>query len=432
MGFQRPLHLILRFRIGADHAAKQGTRSSLGSLLMNISQPGILAPVPSHARYLEFAAVADRDPVSVLRDLAARRGAESSVIGLGAGLVQGLGHAIEGLRPFPALSGPGCEVLSTQADLWCWVGGVDRGQIIHEARTLVQVLRPAFRCDRVVDGFKYDRGLDLAGYEDGTENPVGDAATAAAIVQGTGPVLDGSSFVAVQQWVHDLDHFNAMPQGERDDIIGRRLNDNEELEEAPISAHVKRTAQESFDPEAFVVRRSMPRGGRGGRGLDVRRLRQIPGRLRGAAPADERTGGQGDRRPLPFHPPGLRKLFLVTADFEWTLDSRRLGHLTTMSKNKDVYNATIKLFGSAPEPAFESPGRLKALWGREWGCDNDVGQLRAVLMHRPGDEFNVIDPAKRIEENGSFGDALTVQLGGPTRWANAAGQRGGPTRREGP
>ncbi|MEL0028198.1 MAG: peroxidase, partial [Perlucidibaca sp.] len=33
---------------------------------------------------------------------------------------------------------------------------------------------------------------------------------------------------------------------------------NEELEDAPDSAHVKRTAQEDFDPEAFVLRRSMP------------------------------------------------------------------------------------------------------------------------------------------------------------------------------
>lgn len=40
--------------------------------------------------------------------------------------------------------------------------------------------------------------------------------------------------------------------------MGRRLADNEEIEDAPISAHVKRTAQEGFSPEAFVVRRSAP------------------------------------------------------------------------------------------------------------------------------------------------------------------------------
>lgn len=49
-----------------------------------------------------------------------------------------------------------------------------------------------------------------------------------------------------------------MQPEERDHCIGRRRSDNEELDDAPESAHVKRTAQESFDPEAFVVRRSMP------------------------------------------------------------------------------------------------------------------------------------------------------------------------------
>jgi N-dimethylarginine dimethylaminohydrolase len=69
-----------------------------------------------------------------------------------------------------------------------------------------------------------------------------------------------------------------------------------------------------------------------------------------------------------------------------------------------TYNATIKLFGSEWEPAFESEEKLTRLWGRRWGCDNDVGQIRAVLVHRPGHEFDVIDPSKRIEAIGSYGD----------------------------
>ena len=75
-----------------------------------------------------------------------------------------------------------------------------------------------------------------------------------------------------------------------------------------------------------------------------------------------------------------------------------------MAKDKNMYSATIRLFGSEPEPAFEDPGRMERVWGRNWGCDNDVGQLRVVLMHRPGEEFNVIDRSRRIEEIGSFGD----------------------------
>ena len=72
--------------------------------------------------------------------------------------------------------------------------------------------------------------------------------------------------------------------------------------------------------------------------------------------------------------------------------------------SKYIYNMTMKMFGSQAEPAFETRGELEASWGREWGCDNDVGDLRLVMMHRPGPEFDVIDPAKRIESIGSFGD----------------------------
>ncbi len=73
-------------------------------------------------------------------------------------------------------------------------------------------------------------------------------------------------------------------------------------------------------------------------------------------------------------------------------------------KKRDLYSATIKYFGSEPEPAFEAPERLSALWGRNWGCDNDVGTLRSVLMHRPGDEFSIIDRNKTIAETGTYGD----------------------------
>jgi len=70
----------------------------------------------------------------------------------------------------------------------------------------------------------------------------------------------------------------------------------------------------------------------------------------------------------------------------------------------NIYALTVKMFGSVPEPAFETTGELERYWGREWGCDNDVGQIRSILVHRPGNEFNIIDPDKRIESIGSFGD----------------------------
>jgi putative iron-dependent peroxidase len=50
--------------------------------------------------------------------------------------------------------------------------------------------------------------------------------------------------------------------------MGRRVSDNQEIADAPPSAHVKRAAQENYDPPAFMVRRSMPWVTAGAHGLE--------------------------------------------------------------------------------------------------------------------------------------------------------------------
>lgn len=225
---------------------------------MTAAQPGVLAPIPRHARYLTFALKQDAQPRDSLRALAARADGQACVVGLGAVLLFAMQEEIEGLRPFPHHKGEGFEIPSTPAALWCWLRGEDRGEIVLRARSLGRILAPAFEPVGAIDAFRYGRGLDLTGYEDGTENPRGQKAIETALVTGRGAGLDGSSFVAVQQWIHDLDRFEAMASQDQDKAIGRRRRDNKELGGAPASAHVKRTAQESFSPEAFVLRRSMP------------------------------------------------------------------------------------------------------------------------------------------------------------------------------
>ena len=81
--------------------------------------------------------------------------------------------------------------------------------------------------------------------------------------------------------------------------------------------------------------------------------------------------------------------------------------MTSSADATHIYHQTMKMFGAVPEPAFEVRDELERVWGRAWGCDNDVGQLRVVLMHRPGDELKIVDPSKRIEAIGSFGDLAT-------------------------
>ena len=225
---------------------------------MNDAQPGILAPIPPHARYLTFALKQGARPRAELKALAAMADGKACVVGIGALLAFALQKEIEGLRPFPHYKGEGAEVPSTPAALWCWLRGEDRGEILHRARAIEKMLAPAFEVAGSIDAFKYGRGLDLSGYEDGTENPKGKKAVAAAIASDKRAGLGGASFVAVQQWVHDLERFASLPQKQQDNAIGRRKKDNKELDSAPASAHVKRTAQESFTPEAFVLRRSMP------------------------------------------------------------------------------------------------------------------------------------------------------------------------------
>lgn len=225
---------------------------------MNTTQAGILAEETKLARYLTFTIDDQENVQTALKTLANTVDTETTVVGLGESLVSLLDKQVSGLHTLPAQTSQGIELPSTPAALWCWLRGNDRGELFHRSREIEALLAPAFILNDAVDSFQYDANRDLSGYEDGTENPTGEEAVEAAIVQGMGKGLNGSSFVAVQQWLHDFENFHAMSTNEQDDAIGRHISDNEEFDEAPESAHVKRAAQESFDPEAFILRRSMP------------------------------------------------------------------------------------------------------------------------------------------------------------------------------
>lgn len=232
---------------------------------MGTCQSAVLESVPAAGRYVFFS-LAGSDGVRLrqcLMRLSSFAGSSNMLVGLGADLVQVLGEQVPGLKNYEALEGAGVTVASTPAALLCWLRGIDMGDLVLQTRLVKQALSPALQLGKVVDAFRHGQGpnghgRDLTGYEDGTENPQGTEAVEAALVQGAGPGLDGGSFMAVQQWLHDLNAFEAMTPLAQDHMVGRRRVDNEELDDAPESAHIKRTAQESFEPEAFVLRRSMP------------------------------------------------------------------------------------------------------------------------------------------------------------------------------
>lgn len=228
-----------------------------------LAQAGILAPTPRVGRYLFFTLAQGGEARAALQRLQPLVDGSSVVMGLGPDTVQALGASVPGLRAFPQWDSAAVALPSTPTALWCWLRGDDAGDLVLATRALARAATPAFALTQVVEGFRHGQGpnghgRDLTGYEDGTENPSDAEAEAAALVADGGAGLTGGSFAALQQWEHDFDAFERMTTTQQDDMIGRRRSDNEELDDAPESAHVKRTAQESFTPEAFVLRRSMP------------------------------------------------------------------------------------------------------------------------------------------------------------------------------
>ena len=221
---------------------------------MHTGQPAIFLDIPARSRYLTFVIKKPDELKNVLTSLSHMVDGTNVVMGIGIKVATTMQKEVPGLQLFPELSKAPVPITATVGDLWFWLRGDDLGELLHRGRAIEVIARPAFELVNAVDGFKYGNGLDLTGYEDGTENPKGEL----ALMSGESNKMDGSSFVAVQQWLHDLNHFEELPEQQQDHVFGRSKSTNEELVDAPESAHVKRVEQEDFDPPAFVIRRSTP------------------------------------------------------------------------------------------------------------------------------------------------------------------------------
>ncbi len=224
-------------------------------MLSQLAQPAVLAALPPCGRSLVFRLKPAIDSRVVMARLAQDYRIDWGAVGIGKTLAAALGHPIPGLQDFPAADTPAGRIPTTQGELWFMLRGLDRAVVFDRSEQIRLLLEPAFTLKDAIDTFAYG-GRDLTGYVDGTENPKGRKRTSVALVAAGD--LAGSSFVAVQRWVHDFAAFHRHSAAEKDDMIGRTLATDEELENAPDSAHVKRSAQENFDPEAFMYRRSMP------------------------------------------------------------------------------------------------------------------------------------------------------------------------------
>jgi porphyrinogen peroxidase len=167
------------------------------------------------------------------------------------------------LHPFREVVGAEHRAVSTPGDLLFHIRAAQLYPCFELASQIMDRLGGAVTVRDEVHGFKYFDVRDLLGFVDGTENPVGPAASAAVLVGEEDPEFVGGSYVIVQKYLHDLRAWNALPVEAQEKVIGRTKLSNIELDDAvkPDNSHVALTTITDPDgTERQILRDNMPFG----------------------------------------------------------------------------------------------------------------------------------------------------------------------------
>ena len=167
------------------------------------------------------------------------------------------------LHPFRELAGARHRAVSTPGDLLFHIRPRQLYPCFELASQIMDQLIDAVTVRDEVHGFTYFDMRDLLGFVDGTENPVGPAASAAVLIDDEDPEVRGGSYVIVQKYLHDLRAWNALPVEDQEKVIGRTKLSNIELDDAvkPDNSHVALTTITDPDgTERQILRDNMPFG----------------------------------------------------------------------------------------------------------------------------------------------------------------------------
>jgi putative iron-dependent peroxidase len=187
----------------------------------------------------------------------------SCVVGIGSELWDRMldGPRPAGLHVLAEIVGARHTAVSTPGDLLFHIRAQRMDLCFELAGQLVKRLAGRANVVDEVHGFAYFDERDLLGFVDGTENPSGPAAVAAAIIGDEDPDFAGGSYVIVQKYVHDLDTWNALPVEEQERVVGRTKLDDIELADKPTNSHVAlNTITDASGEERQIVRDNMPFG----------------------------------------------------------------------------------------------------------------------------------------------------------------------------
>ncbi len=167
------------------------------------------------------------------------------------------------LHPFRELAGGRHRAVSTQGDLLFHIRARQMDLCFELAAQIMDRLAGSVAVADEVHGFRYFDERDLLGFVDGTENPAGQAARAAALVGAGDPAFAGGSYVIVQKYVHDMRAWNALPTEEQEKVIGRTKLSDIELPDVvkPANSHVALNTITGPDgTERQIVRENMAFG----------------------------------------------------------------------------------------------------------------------------------------------------------------------------
>jgi putative iron-dependent peroxidase len=184
----------------------------------------------------------------------------------------------------------GYTMPATQHDLWIWVAAYAYDTVFDATRSLIATLAPIAHLAAEIVGWTYKEGRDLTGFIDGSENPSLAEAPEVVLIPDGSPGA-GGSIVLVQQWLHDVAAFDALPIEEQEKVIGRTKATSTELDEEIRGAqsHVSRTVIEVDGIEQHIFRRNVPFGTASSHGTmfigfsrDQHRLARMLARMAGA------------------------------------------------------------------------------------------------------------------------------------------------------
>ena len=168
------------------------------------------------------------------------------------------------LHPFVALDGPQHRAPSTPGDILLHLRGQHLDVCYDFAANILTRLGGAVKVVDEVHGFRYYDRRDLLGFVDGTENPEGSEAVAAALVDAErDPEFVGGSYVIVQKYLHDMSSWNTLSDQEQALVIGRTKAGNVQLPDAalPKTSHVALNTIVGADgQEQDILRANMPFG----------------------------------------------------------------------------------------------------------------------------------------------------------------------------